>query len=192
MSGTALSGSDSHSVNSDPGFLNASGNWNLPSDFKRSSYTANGRGGSYSSVMGAYITGTETIGYSSGDDTTPPTVTSATINTAGTTLTLAMSESVTNNFTTTVPTLSISGGAVTATCNSCSSGTSLPYTLSRTVYQGETGTYSWDVAANGVEDAAGNDLVDISGVSVTNSSTAEAAPSVPKITNLKLQGVSLH
>jgi len=119
----------------------------------------------------------------SGSDTTPPTVTSATINTAGTTLTLAMSESVTNNYTTTVPTLSMNGGAVTATCNSCSSGTSLTYTLSRTIQQSETGTYSWNVATNGVEDAAGNDLVDISGAAVTNSSTVvpTAPTSVPTI-----------
>lgn len=130
--------------------------------------------GSPSSTMYVYIDNVvvaDTYIGLAGGDTTPPTVTSATINTAGTTLTLAMSESVTNNYTTTVPTLSMSGGAVTATCNSCSSGTSLTYTLSRTVYQGETGTYSWDVAANGVEDAAGNDLVDISGAAVTNSST---------------------
>lgn len=54
---------DEHSVITDPGFLNASGNFNTPSDFKRASYTPNGRGGSYPSVMGAYITGNETIGY---------------------------------------------------------------------------------------------------------------------------------
>jgi parallel beta-helix repeat protein len=61
---------DSNSVTSSPGFINASGTGLLASDYKRSSYTANGRGGSYPSVMGAYITGSETIGYSSSP---PPT-----------------------------------------------------------------------------------------------------------------------
>jgi hypothetical protein len=53
---------DGNSVTTDPGFLNGSGAWNLATDFKRSSYTANGRGGSWPSVMGAYITGSEQIG----------------------------------------------------------------------------------------------------------------------------------
>ncbi len=54
---------DANSVTSDPGFINASGNWNLPTDFKRASYSADGRGGDYPSVIGAYVTGNEVIGY---------------------------------------------------------------------------------------------------------------------------------
>jgi hypothetical protein len=57
-----LAGADVNSVSTSPGFLNASGNFSLPTDFKRSSYTANGRGGAWPSVMGAYITGNEQIG----------------------------------------------------------------------------------------------------------------------------------
>jgi len=53
---------DSNSVTANPNFLNGSRLWNTPSDWKRSSYPTNGRGGSYASVMGAYITGNETIG----------------------------------------------------------------------------------------------------------------------------------
>lgn len=53
---------DANSVTTDPGFLNGSGTWTLPTDFKRGNYVANGRGGSWPSVMGAYITGTEQIG----------------------------------------------------------------------------------------------------------------------------------
>lgn len=56
---------DANSVTSSPGFVNASGTGLLTSDYKRTSYPANGRGGAYPSVMGAYITGNETIGYSS-------------------------------------------------------------------------------------------------------------------------------
>lgn len=58
----------------DPGFINAGGI--TPESYKRNSYINDGgRGGLYPSVMGAYITGTETIGYtadSQSEDTTAP------------------------------------------------------------------------------------------------------------------------
>jgi hypothetical protein len=67
-------------VNTNPGFLNTSGLWNTPSDWKRTSYIANGRGGAYASVMGAYIIGTETIGYTTeGGTSTPSAVKGLTI-----------------------------------------------------------------------------------------------------------------
>jgi hypothetical protein len=59
---SVATGKDTHSVNTNPNFINASRNFNKASDFKRTSYPANGRGGSWPSVMGAYITGNETIG----------------------------------------------------------------------------------------------------------------------------------
>lgn len=57
-----LAGSEENSVTTDPGFMNASGNFNTPADFRRVSYVTNGRGGSSPSVIGAYITGNEVIG----------------------------------------------------------------------------------------------------------------------------------
>jgi len=60
-----LVGSEVNSVVADPGFINASGNFNTPTDFKRTSYVVNGRGGSFPLVMGAYITGDEVIGVNS-------------------------------------------------------------------------------------------------------------------------------
>jgi hypothetical protein len=57
-------GFDAHAVTTNPNFINSSGNYSLATDFKRTSYTANGRGGSYFNVMGAYINGNETIGKS--------------------------------------------------------------------------------------------------------------------------------
>lgn len=65
-------GSDSHSITTNPGYLNAGGT--SAADYKRSSYPANGRGGSYASVIGAYITGDETIGYTASGESpvTPP------------------------------------------------------------------------------------------------------------------------
>jgi hypothetical protein len=56
---------DDNSVTTDPGFVNAGGT--AAADYKRTSYTANGRGGSYALVMGAYITGNELIGYQAGN-----------------------------------------------------------------------------------------------------------------------------
>lgn len=54
---------DANSVTTSPGFTNASGTGLLVSDYKRTTYTANGRGGAYATVMGAYVTGSEIIGY---------------------------------------------------------------------------------------------------------------------------------
>ncbi len=56
-------GLEEHSITTDPSFVGVNGSFVVPSAFKRSSYTENGRGGSYEIVMGAYIDGLETIGY---------------------------------------------------------------------------------------------------------------------------------
>ena len=63
-------GLDTYSVNTNPDFVNPGGN--LVTDYKRSSYPSNGRGGTYPSVMGAYITGNEMIGYRSLQGPYPP------------------------------------------------------------------------------------------------------------------------
>src|ERR1043165_3815865 len=105
-------------------------------------------------------------------DVTAPTVSSATINSAGAQITFALSESVTfgaggnSGFS-----LSLSGGAVTATYASGSGSSALVYALSRPVQEGETGTHAYTQPGNGVEDSAGNDLATYSGASVTNNST---------------------
>jgi len=62
---------DNNSHTSDPGFVNPGGT--SREDYKRTSYPQDGRGGSYPSVRGAYITGNEVIGYSSdGGKPLPP------------------------------------------------------------------------------------------------------------------------
>jgi hypothetical protein len=70
----SATGHDQHSATNSPNFINASGNFNQPSDFKRTSYAANGRGNGYPSVMGAYVTGNEVIGLlgGSGANNPPP------------------------------------------------------------------------------------------------------------------------
>ena len=67
-----ITGSDANSVTGDPGFINASGKFNTPSDFMRTAYVNNGRNGAYPSVMGAYITGNETIGTFPTNISSPP------------------------------------------------------------------------------------------------------------------------
>jgi hypothetical protein len=65
----------------------------------------------------------------------------------------------------------MSGGAVTLAYASGSGSNTLIYNLSRTIYSGETGTVSYTQPGNGVEDASGNDLANISSSAVTNNST---------------------
>jgi hypothetical protein len=62
MFGGNLTSAENSAFEANPNFLNASGTFSVASDFKRSAYPATGRGGSWPSVVGAYITGTEQIG----------------------------------------------------------------------------------------------------------------------------------
>jgi hypothetical protein len=103
-------------------------------------------------------------------DVTAPTVSSATINTAGTTITFAFDESVVATISTGFA-LTMSGGAVTATYSSGTGSSSLVYTLSRTVQYGEAGTHAYTQPGNGLADPSGNDLATYSGATVTNNST---------------------
>lgn len=102
-----------------------------------------------------------------------PSLSTAVIPTGGTTIVFTYSESVSigaggnAGFT-----MSMSGGAVTATYSSGAPGTALTYNLSRTVNTGETGTHDYTQPGNGIEatdDAA--DVATYTGTSVTNNST---------------------
>ncbi len=61
---------DTNSVTTNPNFINAGGG--SVTDYKRSSYPTNGRGGGYSNVIGAYITGNEVIGRNTPSGKNPP------------------------------------------------------------------------------------------------------------------------
>jgi hypothetical protein len=105
-------------------------------------------------------------------DATAPTLSSATIPSAGTSITLAFSESVSigsGGNAGWVPTLT--GGASAMTYSSGSGSSSLVYTLGRTVNSGETGTLAYTQPGSGVEDATGNDLATIASAAITNNST---------------------
>jgi hypothetical protein len=127
-----------------------------------------------------------------GGDTTPPTLSSATIPSAGTSISLAISE--TWNFGAGGNggvTMSMSGGVVTATYASGAGTSTGVWNLSRTVLQGETGTISYTQPGNGIEDTSGNDMVTFSGTSVVNNSTATggaAASSVRWTTGISAFG----
>jgi hypothetical protein len=112
-------------------------------------------------------------------DTTPPTVSTRIIPSAGTTLVIGFSEAVT--FVGAVPTLTgCSGGATTLTYASGSGGTSLTFNVSRTVLGAETGCVnSYTQPGNGIEDLAGNDLVSFSNQAVTNNSTQVPPDTTP-------------
>jgi hypothetical protein len=114
---------------------------------------------------------------SGGGDVTAPTMSSATIGTSGASITLAFNESVSvgaggnGGFT-----VSLSGGVATLTYSSGSGSSSLVYTISRTVNQGETGTISYTQPGNGIEDTSGNDLATFSNSAVTNNSSQGSNP----------------
>lgn len=105
-------------------------------------------------------------------DVTPPVLNSATIQSSGDSIVFAFDENVVigsggnGGFT-----LSLSGGACTATYSSGDGTSSLTYSLSRTIGLHETGTYTYTQPTDGIEDGAGNDLVSIGSTSIVNSST---------------------
>lgn len=121
-------------------------------------------------------------------DETPPTAVSLTVAAGGTTGTLSLSESVvlgaggSGGFA-----MSMTGGAVTATMGS-PSGASIPLTFSRTINQGQTGTWTYTQPGNGIEDLTGNDMATATSQTVTNQSTAGAtdttapSPNPPTLT----------
>lgn len=120
-------------------------------------------GNDLATFAGQAITNNSTV------DVTPPTLTSATIDAAGTSLTLLFNEIVNigaggnGGFVVTM-----SGGASALTYASGAGSNTLVYTLARTIEAGETGTLAYTQPGNGVEDAAGNDLATIGSAAVTN------------------------
>lgn len=60
--GCPIGSRETNSVDTDPQFLNTSGTFIKPEDFKRGANPKNGRGGKWPNVMGSYINGDEIIG----------------------------------------------------------------------------------------------------------------------------------
>jgi hypothetical protein len=108
-------------------------------------------------------------------DVTPPTASSWTVPSAGTTVTATLSESGctpasgTGGFSLSVGSATVSNWAI--------SGTTLTLTLSGTIYAGQTVEVSYDNAgaSEAIADASDNLLADITDADVTNNSTVEPA-----------------
>jgi hypothetical protein len=110
-------------------------------------------------------------------DVTPPTASSWTVPSAGTTVTATLSESGctpaigTGGFT-------LALGTTATVASWAISGTTLTLTLSGTIYAGQTVEVSYDNAgaSEAIADASDNLLADITDADVTNNSTVEAPP----------------
>lgn len=133
------------------------------------------------------------LAFGSGGDTTPPTLSSSTIASGGTTITLAFSETVViGSGGNGGWTISMSGGSATLTYSSGSGFSSLVYSISRTIYSGETGTVSYTQPGDGIEDSSGNDLATLSGDSVTNgSSQTQVSQNTPRL-HTGIKGIKLR
>lgn len=138
------------------------------------SYTQPGNGiESTTGTMDVATFSGSSVTNSSTQSSSAPTLSSSTINTTGSTLTDVYSASVTvgaggNGG----KTLSMSGGAVTASYSSGSGSTSIVYSLSRPVNSGETGTTGYTQPGNGLEaTSGGSDVATYSSQTVANGST---------------------
>lgn len=101
-------------------------------------------------------------------DAVAPTVSSKTINAAGTSLTVGFSEAVTGS---TGFTLTATGGVASLTYASGSGTSSLVFTIGRTIGSTETATLAY--SAGNIADNSSNALASFSGSSVTNNSTQD-------------------
>lgn len=146
------------------------------------SYTQPGNGVEDTSGNDLVSLGPTSITNNSTQDITVPTLSSATIPSAGTTISLVFSENVTfgaggnGGWTLAMTGGVMNGAAVTMAYSSGDGASTLVYTLSRKVFSDETGTVAYTQPGNGVEDASGNDLATIATAAVTNSSTQVWTP----------------
>lgn len=142
-------------------------------------------------LSGYYMIGTGS--YTPPADETAPEITSISVGTDGVTLAVNMSEVVTGGTLGNggITLSGFSGGAVTAAYASGSGSSTLYYTLSREIQFDEgdgDGAYTKPGSAF-VEDAAGNDLASISGITVTNYSTQGQTGDAPVMSNLTPTGM---
>lgn len=106
-------------------------------------------------------------------DVTAPTIDAAAVLAAGATIAVGWAEAVSEgaSYDNGDWTVTASGGAVTVSSVAGDGTASWTLTLSRPLLSGETVTLGWVGTANGMEDAAGNDVAAFSDEPVTNNST---------------------
>jgi uncharacterized repeat protein (TIGR02059 family) len=137
----------------------------------------------YYGNLGSGAQGGSGAGGGTTPDTTAPSLQSAEIPSAGTTIVLTYNENLLSTGDgvpdTTDYTISASGGAVTVSSRSVST-TTVTLTLSRTISQGETVTLTYTAGASGrVQDASLNVSSNFTDQAVTNNSTVDTtAPTI--------------
>jgi len=105
-------------------------------------------------------------------DKTPPELVSAVIANDGGSVTFTFNEGVTSGAGGSGGwDLTLSSGSTTTFYSSGNGTTALVYTLSSAITPGITGDVAYTQPGNGIEDDAGNDLANLSGVNFTNNST---------------------
>lgn len=182
-------GFENHGVSGNPNFIDISNGFGENSSLNNFSITANStnvvnRGYDLSTYFTTdYVgenrptgVGTWDIGaYElTGNDSTPPTVTSAIIQSSGTSIVISFSEAV-NASSGSAFTITPSGGSATLTCPAVSSAVTMSCAISRTVEQGENATFGY--TGTTVEDLLENDLGTISNSpSCINNSTQQSPP----------------
>jgi hypothetical protein len=115
-------------------------------------------------------------------DTTAPTISTATINAAGDTLTLVFSEPVAIN-TSTGFTLTMTNGPAGLAYASGSGTATIIYSITgRLIEDGEIGSLDYVTVTNGIEDAAGNDLASTGSSDITATNDSTHVPSEPSYT----------
>lgn len=164
--------------------------WYLEGDIDELSYWEGGIP-STSDVSEIYNSGSG-LAFSSWDasDTTPPTLSSAVVPSAGTTLVLTYDENVTatdeSGFN-----LDSDGGSVTLSGLSGDGTDTHTYTLSRTVLDTETLNVDYDSGAGSAVDDASNDLASFTDIAVTNNSSQTGAPPTLSSASVNAAGTTL-
>lgn len=123
-------------------------------------------------------------------DSTAPVISTAAINTAGTSLVLTYTETGTPPMLpatgVTGYTLSSSTGVAVTVSSGTISSTTVTLTLSRQIYNNETITYSYSQGTGNVTDTSGNEIAAQTNAAVTNGSTVS-----PSITSVSTDTVAL-
>ena len=122
------------------------------------------------------------------DDSTPPTLSSAALNSSGTAITLTYNEALSA---TTAPTSAftvLDAGSAVAVSSATASGSALTLALGSTINIGRVVTVSYSDPtagddANAIQDLVGNDAASLTSQSVTNNSTVKATQTNITITS---------
>ncbi len=111
-----------------------------------------------------------------GGDVTAPTLSSAVINSAGTSLTLTYNEALDTGSTPATGAYTVGGPFTTDVTAVLVTGSTVVLTLSPAVSDGATMTVSYTPGGSPVQDVAGNDAASLTSQAVTNNSTAVWTP----------------